>query len=139
MQRVRNPNERRFTPIKLLGLFSVSLGVGGMFTIRKKISISSMPLLTHIFPISCNLLNFDTCCSLFYIDSHDSYNQLQIERPDPSSQFKLAIGSYVEQYSNVVSIIKKNPASDEGSLYKAAEFEHPYPCTVSSQCLFGSG
>jgi DDB1- and CUL4-associated factor 7 len=35
----------------------------------------------------------------------------------------------VEQYSNVVSIIKKNPASDEGSLYKAAEFDHPYPCT----------
>jgi WD repeat-containing protein 68 len=50
-------------------------------------------------------------------------------RPDPTSQFKLAISSYVEQYSNVVSIIKKNPANDEGSLYKAAEFDHPYPCT----------
>jgi WD repeat-containing protein 68 len=42
----------------------------------------------------------------------------------------LAIGSYLEQYSNVVSIIKKNPASDDnGSLYQAAEFDHPYPCT----------
>jgi len=51
-------------------------------------------------------------------------------RPDPTTQFKLAIGSYVEQYSNVVSIIQKNPASEnEGSLYKAAEFDHPYPCT----------
>lgn len=40
-------------------------------------------------------------------------------RPDPSSQFRLAIGSYAEQYSNVVSIIKKNPASEDlGSLYK---------------------
>ena len=35
----------------------------------------------------------------------------------------------MEQYSNVVSIIKKNPASDEGSLYQAASFDHPYPCT----------
>lgn len=48
-------------------------------------------------------------------------------RPDPSAMFRLAIGSYVEQYSNVVSIIKKNPG--EGNLYQAAEFDHPYPCT----------
>ncbi len=53
-----------------------------------------------------------------------------IIRQDPSSQFRLAIGSYVEQYSNAVTIIKKNPASEDlGSLYKAAEFDHPYPCT----------
>ena len=51
-------------------------------------------------------------------------------RQDPSSQFRLAIGSYLEQYSNVVSIIKKNHASDDnGTLYQAAEFDHPYPCT----------
>jgi len=51
-------------------------------------------------------------------------------RPDPTSQFTLAIGSYLEQYSNVVSIIKKNPASDDnGALYQAGEFDHPYPCT----------
>ena len=51
-------------------------------------------------------------------------------RPDPASQFRLAIGSYLEQYSNVVSIIKKNPSSDDnGTLYQAAEFDHPYPCT----------
>ena len=52
-------------------------------------------------------------------------------RPDPSSQFRLAIGSYVEQYSNCVTIVKKSPGSDDSnaSLYKAAEFDHPYPCT----------
>lgn len=51
-------------------------------------------------------------------------------RPDPTSQFRLAIGSYMEQYSNVVAIVKKSPASDDlDSLYKAAEFDHPYPCT----------
>jgi WD repeat-containing protein 68 len=50
---------------------------------------------------------------------------------DPTSQFRLAIGSYVEQYSNSVSIIKKSTASDDlgASLYKAGSFEHPYPCT----------
>ena len=51
-------------------------------------------------------------------------------RHDPTSQFRLAIGSYLEQYSNVVSIIKKNPTSDSNeALYQAAEFDHPYPCT----------
>ena len=53
------------------------------------------------------------------------------KRQDPSSQFRLAIGSYVEQYSNCVTIVKKNPGSEDSntSLYKAAEFDHPYPCT----------
>lgn len=56
-------------------------------------------------------------------------------RPDPTSQFRLAIGSYQEQYANVVSIIKKrqnnhdDPNAATNSLYQAAEFDHPYPCT----------
>eukprot|EP00550_Attheya_septentrionalis_P004701 CAMPEP_0198292588 /NCGR_PEP_ID=MMETSP1449-20131203/12912_1 /TAXON_ID=420275 /ORGANISM="Attheya septentrionalis, Strain CCMP2084" /LENGTH=351 /DNA_ID=CAMNT_0043991767 /DNA_START=15 /DNA_END=1070 /DNA_ORIENTATION=- len=55
-------------------------------------------------------------------------------RPDPNAQFRLAIGSYVEQYSNRVQIVKKRPASDpsdpyNGQMYKACEFEHSYPCT----------
>lgn len=54
-------------------------------------------------------------------------------RPDPNSQFRLAIGSYVEQYSNAVQIVKKRPADNsmalESQLYKACEFDHPYPCT----------
>jgi DDB1- and CUL4-associated factor 7 len=52
----------------------------------------------------------------------------------------LAIGSYVEQYSNVVHIVKKRPIEEEEMmqgkpvdpdqvLYKAGEFDHPYPCT----------
>jgi WD repeat-containing protein 68 len=51
--------------------------------------------------------------------------------PDPHSQFRLAIGSYVEQYCNAVHIVKKLPTeNDLGiSLYKAGEFDHPYPCT----------
>lgn len=47
------------------------------------------------------------------------------------SRFRLAIGSYVEQYSNAVHIVKKMPTeNDLGiSLYKSGEFDHPYPCT----------
>jgi WD repeat-containing protein 68 len=51
---------------------------------------------------------------------------------DPDSQFRLALGSFVEEYSNCVQIIKKRNTSkgDEDSpLYKACQFEHPYPCT----------
>ena len=55
------------------------------------------------------------------------YHSILLYSPDPMSQFRLAIGSYVEQYSNVVQIVKKR--SDENSLYVAGEFDHPYPCT----------
>jgi len=77
-------------------------------------------------------------------------------RQDPSSQFRLAIGSYIEKYSNSVQIVKRrsevststsskpttgdrdphmasNSSSDTSPspspMYKACEFEHPYPCT----------
>uniref|UniRef100_A0A7S1UZE1 Uncharacterized protein n=1 Tax=Grammatophora oceanica TaxID=210454 RepID=A0A7S1UZE1_9STRA len=69
-------------------------------------------------------------------------------RPDPSSQFRLAIGSYIEQYSNAVQVVKKRGGSSSGDpttkptadshnsdadldaqLYEACEFDHPYPCT----------
>mmetsp|Transcript_21243 Transcript_21243/g.29778 ORF Transcript_21243/g.29778 Transcript_21243/m.29778 type:complete len:330 (-) Transcript_21243:492-1481(-) len=63
------------------------------------------------------------------------------------TQFRLAIGSYVEQYCNTVRIVKKRPFEDSNvgsvdmhtssdldyqahyQLYDAAEFDHPYPCT----------
>lgn len=76
-------------------------------------------------------------------------------KQDTNSKFRLAIGSFVEQYSNCVQIIqkdledeKKNNNDDDAddskgltvvgktaakkshfSLYKACEFDHPYPCT----------
>jgi WD repeat-containing protein 68 len=65
----------------------------------------------------------NTCSSHFLT----RYPRFILSRPDPTAMFRLAIGSYVEQYSNVISIIKKNPS--EGNLYQAAEFDHPYPCT----------
>ena len=63
------------------------------------------------------------------VSRHLSYSH----RYDPSSQFRLAIGSYVEQYSNAVHIIKKRTDSKgdnlDQSLYTAGSFDHPYPCT----------
>eukprot|EP00586_Coscinodiscus_wailesii_P006935 CAMPEP_0172492164 /NCGR_PEP_ID=MMETSP1066-20121228/23205_1 /TAXON_ID=671091 /ORGANISM="Coscinodiscus wailesii, Strain CCMP2513" /LENGTH=387 /DNA_ID=CAMNT_0013261623 /DNA_START=33 /DNA_END=1196 /DNA_ORIENTATION=- len=74
-------------------------------------------------------------------------------RPDPTSQFRLAIGSYVEQYSNCVQIVKKRAnhaisapqppdphlaahhqkdqeyTYNSTQMFKACEFDHPYPCT----------
>lgn len=48
-------------------------------------------------------------------------------RQAPGTQFRLAIGSYVEQYSNQVSIVKKS--TGDSNLYLAGQFDHPYPCT----------
>ena len=74
-------------------------------------------------------------------------------RYDPQAQFRLAIGSYVERYSNSIQIIKMKPsgqsnehsksaggssggagadmypAPQDSQMYKACEFDHPYPCT----------
>lgn len=62
----------------------------------------------------------------------------------------MAIGSYVERYSNSIQIIKKKPSdqsnddvnnttgggggdafhsSQDSQMFKACEFDHPYPCT----------
>lgn len=56
-------------------------------------------------------------------------------RLDPSSYFRMAIGSFVEEYSNCVQIIKKHNSSKSeekdkiSTLYNACQFDHPYPCT----------
>ena len=73
-------------------------------------------------------------------------NNNQNKRQDPRSQFRLAIGSYVEQYSNGVHIVEKRTGSEKQmsdtidstnpenaattqQLFKSGEFDHPYPCT----------
>jgi len=59
------------------------------------------------------------------------YSLAWSHRHDSSSQFRLAIGSYVESYSNAVQIVKKLPGGENfgNQLYQACEFDHPYPCT----------
>lgn len=56
-------------------------------------------------------------------------------RIEPNSQFRLAIGSYIEQYNNTVQILRTkymlqpNSEFPTMSIYSACEIEHPYPCT----------
>lgn len=56
-------------------------------------------------------------------------------RIEQNSQFRLAIGSYIEQYNNTVQILKTKyqlqPNSEYPTMqiYSACEIEHPYPCT----------
>eukprot|EP00577_Skeletonema_sp_RCC1716_P032118 CAMPEP_0113400884 /NCGR_PEP_ID=MMETSP0013_2-20120614/16375_1 /TAXON_ID=2843 ORGANISM="Skeletonema costatum, Strain 1716" /NCGR_SAMPLE_ID=MMETSP0013_2 /ASSEMBLY_ACC=CAM_ASM_000158 /LENGTH=114 /DNA_ID=CAMNT_0000286011 /DNA_START=41 /DNA_END=381 /DNA_ORIENTATION=+ /assembly_acc=CAM_ASM_000158 len=56
-------------------------------------------------------------------------------RIQQNSQFRLAIGSYIEKYENSVQILKTRytqhhpqvePIMD---IYSACTIEHPYPCT----------
>lgn len=57
-------------------------------------------------------------------------------RIEQNSQFRLAIGSYIEQYNNTVQILKTKYQLDQPDaeyptmhIYSACEIEHPYPCT----------
>ena len=60
-----------------------------------------------------------------------SYLSLSQNSIDQSSQFRLAIGSYIEQYNNTVQILKTHNNTPNGAMqiYSACEIEHPYPCT----------
>lgn len=46
-------------------------------------------------------------------------------RLEPHLTFRLAIGSFIEDYNNKVQIVQRT----EGSFVKVAEVDHPYPCT----------
>jgi len=58
-----------------------------------------------------------------------------LHRLEPQSQFRLAVGSYIEQYNNAVQVLKTRMALPPGAeypsmqIYCACEIEHPYPCT----------
>eukprot|EP01006_Ploeotia_vitrea_P032660 TRINITY_DN64856_c1_g1_i1.p1 TRINITY_DN64856_c1_g1~~TRINITY_DN64856_c1_g1_i1.p1 ORF type:complete len:407 (-),score=192.69 TRINITY_DN64856_c1_g1_i1:1187-2293(-) len=45
----------------------------------------------------------------------------------PDKKFRLAIGSFVEEYNNKVEIVQLD--EDSGKFKKTAKFDHPYPCT----------
>jgi len=77
------------------------------------------------------LISYPSFNSVYSIHGHSNY------RNDPSSQFRLAIGSYIDRYCNVVRIVKKrSPASEmptksnnAGDIFTICEFSHPYPAT----------
>lgn len=51
-------------------------------------------------------------------------------RKDPSAKFKLAIGSYIEEYSNEIHIVQlMQDSGGNGVFKKLAKLDHPYPPT----------
>jgi len=49
------------------------------------------------------------------------------QRAETNRGFRLAIGSFVEEYTNKIQLIQRNPKTD--ALVKMGEFNHPYPAT----------
>lgn len=47
----------------------------------------------------------------------------------PDGRFRMAIGSYKEEYSNQVQIIQLKSEAGNNVFKKQCEFEHPYPAT----------
>jgi WD repeat-containing protein 68 len=51
-------------------------------------------------------------------------------RRPTSHQFRMAVSSYKEEYSNQIHIIQRDETTQsDNSLVKISEFEHPYPAT----------
>ncbi len=52
-------------------------------------------------------------------------------RKRPEGRFQLAIGSFMEEYSNQIHIVQlvKDDVNDTHQFIKLSEFEHPYPAT----------
>ena len=48
------------------------------------------------------------------------------QRPDSNSRFRLAVGSFIEEYTNKIQVVQKTAAN---TLEMMAEFNHPYPAT----------
>mmetsp|Transcript_30750 Transcript_30750/g.71095 ORF Transcript_30750/g.71095 Transcript_30750/m.71095 type:complete len:341 (+) Transcript_30750:128-1150(+) len=49
------------------------------------------------------------------------------QRQEERNRFRLALGSFIEEYTNKVQIVQRN--ADSGSLERVGEFDHPYPAT----------
>ena len=118
-------NEKKSTPIKHHGRYSRWLGVTGAHDVL-------------YYPLPCAFSRFATWTMMWGLFTNYFSLNAMLYRPEPQSQFpqfRLAIGSYIEQYNNSVQILKTRMALSPGSeypsmqIYSACEIEHPYPCT----------
>jgi len=52
-------------------------------------------------------------------------------REEPDKKFRLALGSFMEEYTNRVSLVQRRESvrENEEAFVKIGEFEHPYPAT----------
>jgi WD repeat-containing protein 68 len=51
----------------------------------------------------------------------------------PDQKFRLAIGSFLEDYTNKVEVIQLN--EDTGTFQTRGSFDHPYPATKIAYCF----
>lgn len=62
-----------------------------------------------------------------YTAPFNIYAAAWASRPEPHFKFRLAIGSFIEEYNNKVSIIQLH--EEQGEFSHIGTFEHPYPAT----------
>ena len=63
-------------------------------------------------------------------DSEDNPNNTN-SQDSFNGEFKIAIGSFMEEYTNKVRVVKREPNnhSTDGGFFEVTEFDHPYPVT----------
>lgn len=49
------------------------------------------------------------------------------QRSEEQKKFRLALGSFIEEYTNKVQLVQRNV--EQGTLERIGEFDHPYPAT----------
>jgi WD repeat-containing protein 68 len=62
-----------------------------------------------------------------YDSPHVLYAASWSYHPDPAKKFRLAVGSFIEEYNNKVAIVQLD--EDLGEFLERGMFEHPYPAT----------
>ena len=50
----------------------------------------------------------------------------------PDKKFRLALGSFIEEYTNKVQIVELDEKQNESNFVVKSSFDHPYPCTKIS-------
>ena len=113
------PNKKKYTLIRLHGLFTPWLGpTGKLYTFFCLLTQSLPGYFNSIYCVLPSVLSFVW------------------PRNDPSAQFRLAIGSYMDKYCNVVRIVKKRSRpldipnrNNAADIFTICEFSHPYPTT----------
>ncbi|CAD5225745.1 unnamed protein product [Bursaphelenchus okinawaensis] len=62
-----------------------------------------------------------------YSSPFNLYGMAWSTRPEPENKFRLAVGSFIEEYNNKISIVQLR--EDVGEFKHIGTFDHPYPAT----------
>ncbi|CAD5230342.1 unnamed protein product [Bursaphelenchus xylophilus] len=62
-----------------------------------------------------------------YSSPFNLYGMAWSTRPEPENKFRLAVGSFIEEYNNKISLVQLR--EDVGEFKHLGTFDHPYPAT----------